>query len=168
MWQYQQSLVSYNLTPTNLLLRSIVIKMLLLSVQAFVVLVLFISLSHDLSSVWLSLLLFVFYFCFSLFSLYLYLSIDAGERLTHHYVKEGVGIAVGLFLAALTNVGLFSLTSTPLNAGSDICAVLDRPLNEKVFLLMPVGYPAHDATVPYRWDGGVPLRKKLSDISSFY
>jgi hypothetical protein len=93
---------------------------------------------------------------------------SAGERLTHHYVKEGVGIAVGLFLAALTQVGLFSLTSTPLNAGSAILAVLRRPANEKVFLLMPVGYPAQDATVPYRWEGGTPLRKALSDISTVY
>lgn len=93
---------------------------------------------------------------------------STGERLTHYYVKEGVGIAVGLFLAALTNVGLFSLTSTPLNAGSAICSVLQRPPNERVFLLMPVGYPASDATVPYRWGGGTPLRKAVSDICTIY
>lgn len=96
---------------------------------------------------------------------------DTGERLTHHYVKEGVGIAVGLFLSALTNVGLFSLTSTPLNAGGAICALLDRPSNEKVFLLMPLGFPAQDATVPYRCNPGQPgtsLRKTLSEISTSY
>mgnify|MGYP005996119215 CR=1 FL=1 len=83
-------------------------------------------------------------------------------------MKEGVGIAVGLFLAALTNVGLFSLTSTPLNAGSAICSILARPANEKVFLLMPVGYPAPDATVPFRDEAGTPLRKALSAISTTY
>ena len=87
-------------------------------------------------------------------------------------MKEGVSIAVGLFLAALTNVGLFSLTSTPLNAGSAICAVLDRPANEKVLFLMPVGYPSRDATVPFRCDAdtdaGTPLRKPLAEISTTY
>lgn len=92
----------------------------------------------------------------------------AGERLTHHYVKEGVGIAVGLFLAALTSVGLCSLTSTPLNAGGAILSLLQRPQNEKVFLLMPVGYPSEDATVPFRWQGGTPLRKPLSAICTVY
>jgi nitroreductase len=75
---------------------------------------------------------------------------EVGKRFTHHYVKEGVGIACGLFISALTNIGLFTLTSTPLNAGSAICRLLERPANEKLFLLMPVGFPAPDATVPYR------------------
>ena len=65
-------------------------------------------------------------------------------------------------------MGLFSLTSTPLNAGGAICGVLGRPANEKVFVLMPVGYPAENATVPYRWSGGTALRKSLSDISEVY
>ena len=84
-------------------------------------------------------------------------------------MKEGVGIAVGLFLSALTNVGLFSLTSTPLNAGSTICNILNRPSNEKVFVLMPVGYPAADATVPFRHDSGPSaIRKDLKDICKIY
>eukprot|EP00602_Paraphysomonas_sp_CaronLab_P000740 CAMPEP_0185028914 /NCGR_PEP_ID=MMETSP1103-20130426/14997_1 /TAXON_ID=36769 /ORGANISM="Paraphysomonas bandaiensis, Strain Caron Lab Isolate" /LENGTH=262 /DNA_ID=CAMNT_0027563493 /DNA_START=109 /DNA_END=897 /DNA_ORIENTATION=+ len=93
---------------------------------------------------------------------------ESGKKLTHYYVKEGVGIAVGLFISALTNIGLFTLTSTPLNAGSSILQILNRPLNEKLFLLMPVGYPALDATVPYRGERGVPLRKNLSDITTLY
>ena len=83
-------------------------------------------------------------------------------------MKEGVSIAVGLFLAALTNIGLFSLTSTPLNAGSAICSVLQRPANEKVLFLMPVGYPARDASVPCRCEEGTPLRKPLAEISTSY
>lgn len=64
---------------------------------------------------------------------YVYLFVFmTGEKLTHYYVKEGVGIAVGLFLSALTNIGLFTLTSTPLNAGGTICQLLSRPANEKV------------------------------------
>ncbi|CAM9113402.1 unnamed protein product, partial [Ectocarpus fasciculatus] len=93
----------------------------------------------------------------------------SGEKSTHYYVKEGVGIAVGLFVAALTNVGLFSLTSTPLNAGSSICGLLNRPSNEKVFVLMPVGFPAGDATVPFRHDSGSSaIRKDLKDICKIY
>ena len=51
------------------------------------------------------------------------------------------------------NVGLVTVTSTPMNAGSRLRKLLDRPANEKVLLLLPVGYPAVDCTVP-------PLTKK--------
>ena len=79
-----------------------------------------------------------------------------------------MGIAVGLFLAALTNIGLFTLTSTPMNAGSIILSYLERPANERLFLLMPIGYPARNATVPYRGEGGVALRKNLDEIYTLY
>lgn len=91
---------------------------------------------------------------------------STGKKLDHYYVKQSVGIAAGLFIAALTNVGLFSLQSTPLNANEEIRLLLGRPENERVFLLMPVGYPAHNAMVPYRSDDTVPLRKYLSSITS--
>ena len=95
--------------------------------------------------------------------------LHTGEKNTHYYVKEGVGIAVGLFLSALTNIGLFSLTSTPLNAGSAICSILNRPSNERVFVLMPVGFPAARATVPYRIKvGATAMRKDLNDICKVY
>ena len=92
-----------------------------------------------------------------------------GERYVHYYSKESVGIAVGLFLSALTNVGLFSLTSTPLNAGTAICKLLNRPPNERVFVLMPVGFPAQNATVPFRKLTGVnAIRKSLTEICKIY
>ena len=97
------------------------------------------------------------------------LNYETGEKHTYYYVKEGVGIAVGLFLAALTNVGLFTLTSTPLNAGSTICKILNRPENERVFVLMPVGYPAANATVPYRPPHGkYAVRKDINEICRVY
>ena len=46
------------------------------------------------------------------------------------------------------NVGLTTVTSTPMNAGPKLRTLLNRPTNEKVLVLLPVGYPAHDATVP--------------------
>mmetsp|Transcript_2195 Transcript_2195/g.3459 ORF Transcript_2195/g.3459 Transcript_2195/m.3459 type:complete len:292 (+) Transcript_2195:56-931(+) len=89
-----------------------------------------------------------------------------GDKIDHYYVRQSVGIAAGLFLAALTNAGLFSLPSTPLNAGDAIRKLLNRPDNERVNLLLPIGYPAPDATVPYRSEDTVPLRKAMSEIMS--
>jgi nitroreductase len=65
----------------------------------------------------------------------------------NYYVKESVGIAVGFLLAAIHNAGLVALTHTPspMNFLQDI---LERPENEKPFLLIPVGYPKEGAQVP--------------------
>ena len=46
------------------------------------------------------------------------------------------------------NAGLVTLTSTPLNCGPALRVLLDRPKNEKLLMLLPIGYPAKDATVP--------------------
>ncbi len=70
-----------------------------------------------------------------------------GERVKHYYVKEAVGIAVGFFLAALQASGLVALTHTPSPMGF-LARILDRPANERPFILMPVGYPADHSTVP--------------------
>lgn len=84
-----------------------------------------------------------------------------GSKRTHYYPKESVGIAAGMFIAALTNAGLFTLTSTPMGAEQSIRQALGRPSNERVFLLMPIGFPASDATVPHRAPGA--LRKPLAE-----
>ena len=65
----------------------------------------------------------------------------------NYYVNESVGIACGVLLTALHYSGLVTLTHTPSPMGffEDI---LDRPKNEKAFLLIPVGYPAESALVP--------------------
>ena len=54
----------------------------------------------------------------------------------------------GLFLAAVQVAGLVTLTSTPLNCGPALRSLLDRPQNEKLLMLLPLGYPSPDATVP--------------------
>merc|ERR1712203_874459 len=87
-----------------------------------------------------------------------------GKRVDNYYVNESCGIAVGIFLAALHNVGLASLTSTPMGAEKAIREMLGRPDNEKLFLLMPIGYPASDATVPFR----TPLRKPATELYGTY
>lgn len=64
-----------------------------------------------------------------------------------YYVKESVGIAVGLLIAALQHAGLATLTHTPVPMRflNEIC---ERPDEERPYLVMPVGYPAPGATVP--------------------
>jgi nitroreductase len=71
----------------------------------------------------------------------------AGGRIRHYYVQESVGIACGLFIAALHDMGLVTLTHTPSPMGF-LARILRRPPNERAYLLFPVGYPARDATVP--------------------
>ena len=69
------------------------------------------------------------------------------RRLKHYYAAESVGIACGFLLAALHIAGLATLTHTPSPMGF-LSAILERPGNERPFLLIPVGFPAADAVVP--------------------
>jgi nitroreductase len=72
---------------------------------------------------------------------------DDGSRIKHYYVQESVGIATGMLIAALNAAGLATLTHTPSPMGF-LARVLDRPANEKAYLLMPIGYPAEGCEVP--------------------
>ncbi len=72
---------------------------------------------------------------------------EAGERHTNYYVNESVGIAVGFLLAAIHYAGLVALTHTP-SPMNFLEKALDRPPNERAYLLIPVGHPAEDAQVP--------------------
>lgn len=79
------------------------------------------------------------------------------SRYMHYYSEESVGIAVGFLLAALHISGLASLTHTP-SPMKFLSEILDRPANERAFVLIPVGYPAAEAEAP-------AIRKKpLEDI----
>ncbi len=69
------------------------------------------------------------------------------RKVKHYFVNESVGIATGFLIAALHIAGLASLTHTP-TPMSFLSKILKRPANERPFLLIPVGYPASDATVP--------------------
>ncbi|CAB1450174.1 unnamed protein product [Pleuronectes platessa] len=77
-----------------------------------------------------------------------YGTLPNGKKKTHYYNEISVSISCGILLAALQNVGLVTVTSTPLNCGPRLRLLLKRPANEKLLLLLPVGYPASDATVP--------------------
>lgn len=83
-----------------------------------------------------------------------------GRRVKHYYAQESVGIATGFLIAALHHAGLATLTHTPspMNFLNDI---LDRPKNERPFLLLVVGYPSDDAVVP------VITKQPLDSIATF-
>lgn len=72
---------------------------------------------------------------------------ENGETEPTYYSQESVGIAVGLLLAALHNMGLATLTHTP-SPMRFLQEILGRPRNEVPFVLIPVGYPADGARVP--------------------
>ncbi|MDH3539664.1 MAG: nitroreductase family protein [Acidimicrobiia bacterium] len=81
----------------------------------------------------------------------------AGNRLKHFYVKESVGIACGMFIAALHQMGVATLTHTP-SPMAFLTRLLGRPDNERPFAMLPIGYPADDCVVP-RIE-----RKSLDDV----
>jgi hypothetical protein len=70
-----------------------------------------------------------------------------GTKAKHYYVRESVGIAVGLLLASLHQAGLVTLTHTPSPMGF-LRELLGRPENERAYVVVPVGYPAPGAEVP--------------------
>ncbi len=73
--------------------------------------------------------------------------VEDGETEPTYYSQESVGIAVGMLLAALHNMGLATLTHTP-SPMKFLQEILGRPKNEIPFVLIPVGYPADGAKVP--------------------
>lgn len=78
----------------------------------------------------------------------------------NYYVKESVGIACGMFVAAIHAMGLSTLTHTP-SPMAFLNTILDRPKSERPFALFPIGYPATDCTVPKI------TRKPLAEISAW-
>ncbi|TRY95686.1 hypothetical protein DNTS_026212 [Danionella cerebrum] len=84
--------------------------------------------------------------------------LPGGKKKTHYYNEISVSISCGILLAALQNAGLVTVTTTPLNCGPQLRSLLQRPANEKLLMLLPVGLPASDAMVPEL------KRKELKDI----
>ena len=70
-----------------------------------------------------------------------------GQRRKNYYVKESCGIAAGLFVAALHNMGLATLTHTP-SPMAFLTKLLGRPENERPFVMFPIGYPLPGTLVP--------------------
>lgn len=83
-----------------------------------------------------------------------------GRRVKHYYVPESIGIATGFLIAALHDAGLATLTHTPSPMGF-LNQALDRPENEKAYILLVVGHPADDATIPAHAKRKLPLETIL-------
>lgn len=87
---------------------------------------------------------------------------DDGTRYKNYYVPESVGIATGFLLAALHHAGLCTLTHTP-NPMKFLNGALGRPDSEKPTMIIAVGHPSEDATVP----AVAKLKKPLEEIATF-
>lgn len=85
-----------------------------------------------------------------------------GEDKQNYYVNESVGIATGFLIAALHDAGLATLTHTP-NPMKFLNQLCDRPANEKPMMVLVVGHPAPNATVPVH----AMIKKPLDQISSW-
>jgi len=72
---------------------------------------------------------------------------DGEEKKTNYYVNESVGLATGFLLMALHQAGIYALTHTP-SPMRFLTKILNRPSNERPFLLIPIGYPAEGHFVP--------------------
>ncbi|PJA99301.1 MAG: nitroreductase family protein, partial [Ignavibacteriales bacterium CG_4_9_14_3_um_filter_30_11] len=83
-----------------------------------------------------------------------------GKKVKQYYSQESVGIATGFLITALHNAGLASLAHTP-SPMRFLNKILNRPENEKPFLLLVVGYPSKDAEVPNI------NKKPLEEIAKF-
>ncbi len=87
--------------------------------------------------------------------------IENEEKHKNYYVNESVGIAAGFLISAIHEAGLVTLTHTP-SPMNFLQKILNRPENERAFLLLPVGYPMNEAEVPNL------QRKPLEKVSVFY
>ena len=86
---------------------------------------------------------------------------EKGQKHNNYYVNESVGIACGMLISAIHNAGLVTLTHTP-SPMNFLADILNRPANERAFLLLPVGYPPDEVYVPDL------NRKTLDEVSAFY
>ncbi|MDA9182149.1 nitroreductase family protein [Saprospiraceae bacterium] len=86
---------------------------------------------------------------------------DGEEKRKNYYVNESVGIAAGILISAIHNAGLVTLTHTP-SPMNFLQKILERPDNERPFLLLPIGYPIDDAVVP------LLERKNEQEVIKYY
>ena len=84
-----------------------------------------------------------------------------GQKSKNYYVSESVGIATGFLISALHQAGLATLTHTP-SPMKFLNSILDRPSNERPFLVLVVGYPQENALVP------AITKKSLDEITSYH
>ena len=88
---------------------------------------------------------------------------EEGVKYKNYYVPESVGIATGFLIAAIHHAGLVCLEHTP-NPMKFLPQLCGRPASEKAVMILPVGYPAPDATVPAVTKRKKPLDQVMSVI----
>lgn len=86
---------------------------------------------------------------------------SSSTKANNYYVNESVGIAAGMFISAVHNAGLVTLTHTP-SPMNFLSEILERPANERAYLVLPVGYPEKEALVPDL------KRKSLEEVAVYY
>ena len=86
---------------------------------------------------------------------------ENGNTVNNYYVNESIGISCGILITAIHHAGLVTLTHTP-SPMNFLAKILDRPSNERAYLLLPVGYPKSPVFVPDL------ERKQLEEVSRFY
>lgn len=72
---------------------------------------------------------------------------EEGQKKTHYYSSESLGIATGFLIFSLHLLGVSSLTYTPAPMGF-LNELLGRPVNERPYLILAVGYPDDDYVPP--------------------
>ncbi len=85
---------------------------------------------------------------------------EQGEKIKQYYINESIGIATGMLITALHNAGLGTLTYTPSPMGF-LNAILNRPENERAYMVLVAGHPTEDCKVPEL------QRKSLEEITSY-
>ena len=91
----------------------------------------------------------------------LHKKITDDQKRNNYYVNESMGIASGMLITAIHKAGLVTLTHTP-SPMNFLTKLLNRPSNERAYLLLPVGYPKEPVYVPDIH------RKKLEEVVEFY
>lgn len=86
---------------------------------------------------------------------------EAGEKHNNYYVNESIGIACGMLITAIHHAGLVTLTHTP-SPMNFLAKILNRPKNERAFLLLPIGYAKTHVFVPDL------ERKQLEEVCVYY
>jgi len=86
---------------------------------------------------------------------------DGDERHNNYYVNESIGIASGFLITAIHDAGLVTLTHTP-SPMNFLTKMLNRPSNERAYLLLPIGYPKRPTYVPDL------KRKPLEEVIVYY
>ena len=90
-------------------------------------------------------------------------SLSGGKKIKNYYVRESVGIATGILISCLHISGLSMLTHTP-SPMNFLNKILQRPNNEKPFVLLVVGFPKKNCRIPIY----AKKKKKLKNIISIF